>query len=233
MSEKLKNRNGRPWWSPATIVATVCVIAGVFLSATVDMGFLGLFAAGVFGPGILRELGWLRDHDELQRQSARVGGYRAYLAAGVVGTAIVAVQRSGTCSLDGPIASVMLVVLLGVVVWALSALFDFWGASRAVSRILLIFGSFWLAFNVLGHITDPLMMLMQSLVALPFFLLAFTARRWPRATGMALVVVAALAFVQFDLYDAFSEKPGQGFVLVLLFLPLIGGGVALLTGEHD
>lgn len=233
MSEGLKNRNGRPRWSPATIVATVCVIAGAFLAATVDMGFLLLFAAGVFGPGILRELGWLSDHDELQRQSARAAGYRAYLAAGVIGTAIVAVERSGTRSLDGPIASVMLVVLLGAVVWALSALFDYWGPVPAVSRALLMFGAFWLAFNVLGHITQPLTMLMQSLVAVPFFVLAATTRRWPRATGVALVLVALLAFVRFDLHDAFSERPGQGFVLVLLFLPLIAAGVALLRAERD
>ena len=34
---------------------------------------------GAFGPGILRELGWLNDQDEFQRQAARRAGYHAWL----------------------------------------------------------------------------------------------------------------------------------------------------------
>ena len=98
---------------------------------------------------------------------------------------------------------------------------------------LTAFGVFWLVFNVLGNLADPVPRLMQSLVAVRFFLLAWTAHRWPRLTGLLLLGTAVLAFFLFNLHRALGDRPGAGVVIVLLFLRLAAGGIALLRVEAE
>ncbi len=227
MSTLFATRRRAP--TPATLVGAALVIAGAVLAAAVDMAFILVVAAGALGPGALRELGLLDDHDELQRESAQAAGYRAYLVGGLAAAALVARDRLGTANLDTDVASAVgLVLLLMLVVWVFSAMVGYWGAHRAASLTLLVFGSFWLAFVVISHLLEPVALLMESLVAAPFFLLAWSAGRWPRVTGAALLAVAVVAFFLFDLHLAFSERPGQQSVIVLLFLPLVASGIALL-----
>jgi len=225
----------RPRWrpTPTGIVATVLIVAGSVLAATVDMSFLALFAAGVFGPGTLRELGLLRDHDELQRQAAREAAYRAYLVAGATATLMVAVMRRGTVSIEGAALAVTTVLLLLVVAFFLASLLAYWGAQRAVSRTLIVLGAFWLTFVVLSHLTEPVAVLRESLVAAPFFLLAWTALRWPRVTGVLLLAAAGFSFFFFDMHRAFTNRPGSGVAIVLMFLPLAASGIALLREQRE
>jgi hypothetical protein len=199
------------------------------------MAFLVVFGAGVFGPGALRELGLLKDQDEFQREASRAAGYRAYLAAGLFVSVWLAVRQRGDINLDSDVAmSVSMVLILLIVVWLLSALFGYWDARKATSRILLAFGSFWLAFIVLSHITEPVMLLVEGLVAAPFFILAWTARRWPRATGVLLIVLALFAFFAFDMYEAFASRMNAWPVLLTMFLPLMASGLALVrAGTED
>jgi hypothetical protein len=211
----------------------VLVVAGSILAATVDMVYLVLFAVGVFGPGVLRELGVLDDQDEFQRQSAIAAGSRSYLVVGIVATLAVALMRRGERSIEGEALTVFMLLLLLVCTWFFSTLVSFWGARRAVSRILVAFGTFWLVFVVLSHITEPIALLIELVVAAPFFVLAWTAGRWPRATGAVLVVVALFAFFAFDMYEAFTERSGAGVVIVLLFLPLVACGIALLRSARE
>ena len=75
--------------APATLIASGVVVLG-FLLTGVSWGFLALVAVGTFGPGILRELGWLKDKDEFERRAARRAGYHAYLVGGFITFLIVA-----------------------------------------------------------------------------------------------------------------------------------------------
>ncbi len=221
--------------SKATISASVLVVVGALLAVTVDMVFLVVFGAGVFGPGVLRELGVLNDQDEFQREASRAAGYRAYLAAGLFVSVWLAVAQRGTANLDSELAlSVSMILILLIVVWLLSALFGYWDARKATSRILLAFGSFWLAFIVLSHMAEPGVLFMEALVAAPFFMLAWTARRWPRATGAVLVLFGAFLFFAFDMYEAFQSRMNAWPVILTMFLPLMACGLALLrVGSED
>ena len=215
--------------SKVTLFAGILVVVGALLSVTVNMYFLVVFGAGVFGPGALREAGILKDQDEFQREAARAAGFRAYLAAGLFVSVWLAVAQRGSTNLDGELAlSVSMILILLIVVWLLSALFGYWDARKATSRILMAFGSFWLAFIVLSHLTEPVALLMEGLVAAPFFVLAWTARRWPRATGGVLLLVGGFTFFAFDLYEAFGGRMNAWPVLLTMFMPLMACGLALL-----
>ncbi len=80
--------------------------------------------------------------------------------------------------------------------WLLSSLFAFWGRVRTAVTILIIFGGVWLLFNLLGNAARGgfLATLMQSLLAMPFFLAALLARYWPRVAGVLLLVAAVYFF---------------------------------------
>jgi hypothetical protein len=229
MSRSVAGAEGHMSISVVTLVAGLLVVAGSVLAATVDMVFLLVFGAGVFGPGALREMGILKDQDEFQREASRASGYRAYLAAGLFLSVWLAVAQRGSTGLNSALAiSMGGTLILLVVVWLLSALLTYWGARRAVSRILLAFGSFWLVFTGLSHATEPVAVLLEARLAAPFFVLAWTARRWPRSTGALLVLVALYVFFAFDLYQSFTTRMDAWPVLLTTFLPLTACGLALL-----
>ncbi|HHQ48033.1 MAG TPA: hypothetical protein ENK19_04020 [Acidobacteria bacterium] len=233
MSDAARTRHWKA--SPAGTVAGLVTVAGLLLAATLDMRFLLLSAVGTFGPGILRELGWLRDQDEFQRLAAYRAGYHAYLAGGFVAVAAVAALQAGRTEIDGPALAAALVLAVLWLTWLFSELLDFFGPQRAVSRTLVVFGSFWLLFVVLGHITEPAALLMEGLVALPFFVLAWTAGRWPRATGVALLLIAAGTVILFGFLRTAHLDHQKALVRALTFVvfevPLLASGLALARAK--
>ena len=185
-------------WHPAqgTLVAGAIVILGFVLSE-LNWGFLSLAALGTFGPGILREFGFLNDQDEFQRRATRKAGYHAFLTSGLFTFLLVAYIRSGERNLGDPEAVVTLILAILWFTWFLSSLLSYWGPQKTVTRILVAFGIVWLIFTVVSNIMSPVALLMQSLVVIPFFLLAYIAKRWPTIAGGLLVVAAAFFFYFF------------------------------------
>jgi len=226
---------GRLPRSRAGLISFVLTTLGILLGSTVDQAFLILAAAGIFGPNLLRELGLLHDQDELQREAARRAAMHAYLIGGLFTMTVVIALEWGSADLDDNAYSAAILLLAFLVPYFCSYVTSFWGPTKAAQRILLAFGLFWLVFNVLGNLRHPVAMVMQCLVALPFFALAFTSRRFPRTTGVLLLALAAFAFVFFDLYIAFlsAENFGKMAVILLLWLPLTYSGVALLPGRRE
>lgn len=226
-------------WRPnmATLVASVMIVGGLLLTG-VSWWFLLLSAAGAFGPGFLREMGWLDDQDEFQRRAAQRAAHHAYLATGLVAFALIAYLRTG----DRSVADVHDVPTLLVAVlwftWLLSSLIGYWGAPIAARRILGLFGVVWLAFAVLSNTgpewAGPVALVMQSALALPFFVLAWMAGRAPRVTGLLLLVTAAFFFQLFGMFrnDNLSLMT-QGVTFVLFVGPLLASGIALAAPARD
>jgi hypothetical protein len=224
------------------LVAAALVILGILLTMFVAEGFLALAGLGAFGPGILRELGLLRDQDEFQRQAAHRAGYHAYLIGGLATALIVAALRSGEATLDSSSDWVMLILIVLWTTWLFSALLAYWGARKMASAVLNIFGSFWAAFvlaSIIGESETVVEVLlgtfMGSIVVVPFFVLARKAGRWPRRTGAALLVVAVLFLVMFvPAWTARSFKmPSLLVTAMLLIMPLVGSGIALLREDRQ
>ena len=231
-------------WAPRVpgMIAGGLVVIGLLLSVFVGWGFLIVVGLGAFGPGILRELGWLRDQDEFQRQAAHRAGYHAYLIGGLATVLIVAGLRwSGT---DVEVSSEWIVLIMVVLwlTWLFSALLAYWGAPKTTSRVLMVFGSFWAVF-VLAHLVSepPRLSNPESLLGLlmgivfvgPWFLLAYTAGRWPRLTGTLLLVVSAvfLALMAPGWAAGSLELSTMLVTAALLIVPLAASGIALLREE--
>lgn len=222
-------------WNPATgtLVAGVLVILGFALSE-INWGFLSLAALGTFGPGILREMGILDDQDEFQRRAARQAGYHAFLVAGLFTFLMVSYLRSGDRNVEEPEVMVSLILSVLWFTWFLSSLLSYWGPQKTVSRVLNAFGAVWLLFNVVGNLQDPIALIMQSLLAVPFFLLAYISKRWPKIAGVVLIAVSFFFFYFFHLYEIFGPNPlerGRGMVIVLFMGPLLVSGIILLRSS--
>ncbi len=226
------------------MIAGSLVILGLLLSMLVGLGFLILAGLGAFGPGILRELGWLRDQDEFQREAAYRAGYLAYLTGGFAAVLAISALRWRDANLDGPAGWIMLVLVILWTTWLFSSLLRYWGAKKTASRVLIVFGSFWAVFVIAAIIGEPpstpleamLAMLMGLVVVVPFFVLARTAGRRPRGTGAVLLVVAAFLLVlTLPAWLARSmESSAMLLTSALLLVPLIASGLALLReGSSD
>jgi hypothetical protein len=207
------------------------VIAG-FLLTSVSWWFLLLAAIGTFGPGILREAGLLADEDEFQREAAHRAGYHSFLTAGCVAFVLLAYFRSGgTFERPEELASFFLALLWFV--WFLSSLLAYWGPQKTAERVLIAFGSVWLAFTILSNTGSEwrgwVPLLLHPLLAVPFFFLAWLSRRWPRITGILLFAVFGFLMKFLGRLESFSVESLVSDIVYLLFLgPLLASGIVLL-----
>lgn len=221
-----------PWTSGAL------VLLGFLLpgkEATPSWWAILLVGLGTFGPGLLRELGWLHDQDEFQLQAARRAGYHAFLTAGLTAFLWIAFVRSGPRHLKNPEELATFFAATLWFTWMLSSLITYWGARKTAERVLLLYGAAWLLFNILGNLKQPLALLMQCLLTAPFFGGAWLARRWPRTAGV-LLLAASVGFFVFigRLHLARGFGAVVSAITLLLFVgPLLASGIALLAARDE
>ena len=222
-------------WRPSkTFLIAGTVALGGFLLTVVSWWFMLLVAAGTFGPGILRELGLLRDKDEFETVAMYRAGYHAFLVAGTAAFTVVAFVRSSDAPLEDAEELGTLFAAVLWCAWMFSTLFSVWGAVRAGQRILIAFGLVWLLFNVLGNTgsewSGSAALLMQSLLALPFFATAWACPRWPRLTGVVLIGASVFFYFFFGGMNRPNFDLLTTLVTYLLFIgPLLASGVGLLA----
>lgn len=224
------NTNWVKNFSKSGLIAGAFVFLGILLSVTIDMRFLIITGMGAFGPGFLRELGILKDQDEFARLATYRAGYIASLIAGSVAILLIAFLQAGSVELIGE--SLALAIILSIIwlVTIFTSIKKFWGVQRAVFRILITFGTFWFVFVILSHIQEPITFLMESLVVLPFFALAWLSLRWPRLAGVLIIAVAIACFFLFRIYDVSPERFLEKVMVFIMFIcPLLVTGFALLT----
>lgn len=244
MNEAAAGRNVLP---RSEIIAVVLVAAGVGLWMFVSRGLLIVAGLGAFGPGILREVGWLRDHDEFQREAAYRAGYHAYLVAGLAAVVVLSVLEWGGAVANESSEWIRFVVVVLWLTWLSSMLLTYWGARKTAARVLRAFGSFWAVFVIAGLIGDAsiphdrqefvqglLGVVMGFVVIAPFFGLAWTASRWPRRTGVALLGVSLVFLVVFG-GGAGLQWSTRVLTGTLLVAPLAisGGALVLDRGSED
>lgn len=230
-----------------SLIAAALVVLGVGLWMFVGKAFLWVAGLGAFGPGILRELDWLKDQDEFQREAARRAGYHAYLVGGSIAVIAASALDLGPPNPGGPGEWVTLLLLVLWVTWLFSALLEYWGAQKTVARVLMTFGVFWLVFvvaSLIGEFGPPESTgdLIQGLlgvaaglfVVVPFFLLAWSAQRWPKQTGALLLLVGAgFIAVFFRPVNPNMQLSSTFMTATMLLVPVLASGIALLRLAPD
>ena len=218
-------------------LALALVVVGLALGAAVHKGFMILMAMGAFGPGVLRQFGLLNDLDDFQKEAAAQAGLRAYLVAAIFLMVVLITQGWDVLSLsnDGVPASAIVTMML--VIYYSSYCLTFWDARKAVSRILLAFGLFWLAFSIMSHGSEPTVLLGEGLVVPgPFILCAVLCRWWPCAIGLVLLIASVGAIFFFHMLPLSGTDPQEVFrnifMIALIPLPLSVSGVALVTSQR-
>ncbi len=237
---------GRTIPSATRLAAATLVALGVLLWMSGYQHLLFVAGLGAFGPGILRELGLLNDHDEFERQAAHRAGYHAYLGGGFATVLLLSVLAIEGTSLVPSIEWLRVLLIVMWSTWMFSALIAYWGPQTTASRVLLTFGSFWALFviaslvggsdttEVTGDIWSGVVGTLVGIgLLLPFFLLAWTAGRWPRQTGAVLLLVSVIFSWVFGGRGggnlAWSTKV---LTLILLVGPLLSSGIALVRLER-
>ena len=227
--------------SMAGVLAGGLVVLGVALWMLVNKGLLVVAGIGAFGPGILRELGWLDDHDEFQRHSAHRAGYHAWLVGGLAAVLILSALQWSKPEANVSIEWLGLVLALMWLTWLFSSLLSYWGATRTTRVMLLVFGSFWLLFGIATIISEAadasgsfdlggtLLGVVAGITIIgPFFLGAWAVPRWPRITGSLLIAIALLFAWRFGPWGM-DDWSTQLLTLTLLALPLFACGIALVA----
>jgi fructose-specific phosphotransferase system IIC component len=103
------------------------------MSTFVADGFLILAGLGAFGPGILRELGLLRDQDEFQRRTAHRAGYIAYLIGGFAAVLAISVLKWQDADLGSAAEWLELILVILWMTWLFSSMLSYWGARKTAA----------------------------------------------------------------------------------------------------
>lgn len=231
-----------PWWHPrkhpvAWITGPLVLAGFLFTGPEGKPGWwlILLTGLGTFGPGVLREFGWLKDKDEFQLLAARRAGYHAFLVTGLAAFLWIAFLRSGTRDLKGIEELATFFAALLWFTWMWSSLVSYWGARQTAFRVLLLYGGAWLAFVAASHLPQPKVFLMESLLTLPFFAGAWLSRRFPRSTGLLLLALSGvLGFFLLRLHMARHFAMVVSAVTLLLFIgPLAASGLALAAWKPE
>ncbi len=233
---------GRSWFawfhSPVNIIASGLFLAGLSLALHFDEKFLLLCAVVGFGPGFLREIGWLRDQDEFQRQAAHRAGYLAYLVGGFVLFLLITMNRSMELApgrLGGLLDTTLILMWF---TWLFSSLFTYWGPQRTAVRVLVIFASILGLLPFVVHWNLPIRILSKMVfeiwiaIVLPGFLIAWIAGRWPRVASVLLLVASGFIVFHFKIYGLISGatlNKGEVELSVVLLAPVLASGFALLS----
>lgn len=153
-------------------------------------------------PVTLREMGWLRDHDELQLLGQRRGALWAFLFLLVLAPLYLV--------LDGAIREEFAGRSLeaAITLFALVYLLESQGARRAVRTLLGIAAIMAVAYGA-SAVAIPGKLVAMMLVAVVVGAIAWMAGRWPLIAALVMAVFWTLRLVQ-------AGRDGRGDLLVYL-----------------
>lgn len=190
-----------------------------------------LILCGLFGPGLLREFGLLRDQDEFQAAVAQRAGWRAFLAGGLALLLMAHFTPWPDPSTFGrelpklPIYSALLAMLL---TYVCSYLQDYWGARRGAAAVLGTLAAL-LALFALDELPSLAGVLIDLRFSAGLLLAILLMRRLPQVAGVLLLVFALLAFIAMRSAGDLTRLP---LAALLITPPLVLGTTLIREGDR-
>jgi hypothetical protein len=224
-------------------LAVGLAVLGLVLSRF-NFHFAALLALGVFGPSLLREVGVLKDSDEWQREIMHRAGFHTSLTLALFVFLNRVLPRFDHQFPElhhglGVWFDVPFLWKTLVMVFLISYLLQYWGGRSGVARLLLGFGSVWLVDVLINFSRIPgqgLFLGVGLALVVFMYLLAWSAGRFPRPTGIILLFLMASLFVlgAWTLKDLSTEM-AVGMVESQIHILLMFGvtGWALLRSHRE
>lgn len=229
------------------LVPHALAVLGVALSV-IDSRFLLIAVAGIFGPGLLTELGWLKP-DEFQRETRLRASHHSFLMGGVFLALVISFNGVGQRysaemhKIDDAVpASLVLTLMLAV--YYLSGLVRYWGPQKAAFRIIiayaLVFAGLVGAASIKVGSATPGFNWSGLLQVLAFAIVmtgaAFHGRKHPRAAALILLAPTGWLVYASDTWSWFnsSSVPWEvsfDVIIFTLLLPVTGIVAFLAAGR--
>jgi hypothetical protein len=255
MSTHIMNQPSRRLPSIDWIALGIGVLGLVLSRIQIPGGsnWVGLIGLAVFGPPLLRELGWLKDDDEYSRNIRWRAGFHAVLAVGLLiflNKLLFPLIQSHPDAATGKYTffpnETMRQYL--VVAFLFSYLIQYWGPPLGVFRILLGVAGMTLLEGFLVIVIQRNHPEVYSLVILGIVALlvgmAFFTRWKPRIGGIVLLLLGVSSMVilvrdfltlppDAEMYDGLAVR--MGFVKIGAQSLLVFGvtSLSLLLGNRD
>lgn len=221
-------------------IAVGLAMLGLMLGR-ISLPFSGLLGLAVFGPSLLRELGWLKDSDEWQRGIMHRAGFHAAVALALfifLNRVLPAYQHQFPELHQGPgvwfDATFQWQTL--VMVFLVSYLIQYWGPLTGVARILVGFAGFLFIDSGVLAVRHGMWGNVWPLLASAglVLLLGWAAPRRPRVVGGMLLLIFLTPLVLWlttrSLHSS-GMMAGMAASLVHIFLVFgITGAVLLRAG---
>jgi len=201
----------------------------------------GLLGVAVFGPSLLRELGWLKDSDEWQRGIMHRAGFHAALALALfvfLGRVLPSFELQFTDQRGLWFDAQFLWQTL-VLVFLVSYLMQYWGPVQGTSRVLAGFGGVLAIDFILAGMRygfQPHFWPVAAASVALFFLLAWMAPRWSSLVGILLMLFnAVLAGLAISAVGGSNPAVTAGLAASQMHIFLIFGvtGWALWQSRKD
>ncbi len=211
------------------IILLILIAGGLILGTTVSGWFYLLAAVGIFGPVILKAFGLMPETDEFQKRITDIAARNGYLAAGIYFILIMMLIQLDILKITDQKSLWIFGFTLTISTYYISYALCFWNTVKAGQRILFAFGFFWLTFVILSEWGNWTAFLIELLVVpLPFILLIFLSRKYPRTAGLILIGIAVFGIFFFDFYKLFLGNFQYIFAFMILPLPLIIAGICFI-----
>ncbi len=221
------------------LISFLTAIIGIIAGITITPYLYLLTAIAAFLPGLLRNIDILNDKDEYQREAHKTSGNMSFRMGGLLASVFAVGFKTGIIKQNeiNSFETWTFFVIFLLLVYMIGYVTYFWGSPKSARLILITAGLFWVIFILLsGWANTQALGIGLTTATFIFFALPGLSLKWPRVTGIILILIA-LSFIIFLTIKGINLiQIGSIAIITLLLIPILIPGFILINrtkGEED